>query len=195
MRQPGDRSPAPEALALVQDLANTVDVELADDGLRTVADLSAFCAAHGLGRLRFGADDVAPARRLREALRDVCRAHAGFDVPAESTAALDDLFGRAPLVLATGPAGEARPVPAPGLDGLPALTARLAAGVLTAVADGTWQRLKACSAPECRWVYYDRSPAGRSRWCTMSLCGSRAKMRAYRDRTRATGDRPRTGSG
>ncbi|MEU6854644.1 CGNR zinc finger domain-containing protein, partial [Actinacidiphila alni] len=29
-----------------------------------------------------------------------------------------------------------------------------------------------------------RSPSGRSRWCTMAICGSRAKMRAYRSRTR-----------
>ncbi|MFE7121750.1 CGNR zinc finger domain-containing protein, partial [Streptomyces sp. NPDC057654] len=32
----------------------------------------------------------------------------------------------------------------------------------------------------CQWVFYDRSPAGRGRWCSMAVCGSRAKMRAYR---------------
>ncbi|MFC7546452.1 CGNR zinc finger domain-containing protein [Plantactinospora sp. GCM10030261] len=41
-------------------------------------------------------------------------------------------------------------------------------------------RLKSCAAHPCRWAYYDHSPAGRSRWCTMSICGSRAKMRAFR---------------
>jgi predicted RNA-binding Zn ribbon-like protein len=39
------------------------------------------------------------------------------------------------------------------------------------------------AADTCRWVYYDRSPAGRSRWCTMSLCGARNKMRKYRARS------------
>ncbi len=72
--------------------------------------------------------------------------------------------------------------PAPGLEGIARFTARIAAGIATAVADGTWSRLKACEAHDCRWVFYDKSPAGRSRWCTMAVCGSRAKMRTYRAR-------------
>ena len=120
----------------------------------------------------------------------MCQAHAGVDLPAGTLAALDGMLARAPLTLAVDAAGNARALPAAGLAGLPALIASLAAGILAATADGTWPRLKACTAHECRWVYYDRSPAGRSRWCTMSLCGSRAKMRAYRDRTRVHGPRP-----
>ncbi|GAB3966811.1 CGNR zinc finger domain-containing protein [Plantactinospora veratri] len=184
MRQPGDRAPAPEALALVQDLANTIDIEMDRDGLRTVEDLAAFCAAHGLDGLTLDEADVAGARRLREALRDVCQAHAGIDVPPATLGVLDELFGRAPLRLVVDATGQAGALPGHGLDGLSALTAQLARGVLVAVADGTWARLKACTAHGCRWVYYDRSPAGRSRWCTMSICGSRAKMRAYRQRAR-----------
>ncbi|WP_251499189.1 CGNR zinc finger domain-containing protein, partial [Actinacidiphila cocklensis] len=65
------------------------------------------------------------------------------------------------------------------------LTAAVAAAIVRATADGTWPRLKACAADTCRWVYYDRSPAGRSRWCTMAICGSRAKMRTYRKSGRA----------
>lgn len=184
MRQPGDRAPAPEALALVQDLANTIDIEMDRDVLRTVDDLARFCAAHSLDGLAFDDPDVVAARRLREALRDVCQAHVGADLSAASQAVLDELLGSAPLRLAIDSVGGARAEPDPGLGGLPALTAHIATGILAAVADGTWPRLKACTAHECRWVYYDRSPAGRSRWCTMSICGSRAKMRAYRSRTR-----------
>lgn len=184
MPQPGDRAPAPASLALVQDLANTVDIEVGRDDLRTVADLAAFCAAHGLDGLTFAAADVERARRLREALRDVCQAHTGVDVPAATLAALDGEFRAAPLRVGIDPAGGARPVPVPGLAGFPALVAEVGRTVLTAVVDGTWPRLKACAAHECRWVYYDHSPAGRSRWCTMSICGSRAKMRTYRRRGR-----------
>lgn len=184
MLQPGDRAPAPAPLAAVQDLANTVDIEAGRDALRTVDDLAAFCAEHGLPGLTLGPADVAEARRLREALRDVCQAHTGTDVPAEVLATLDDQFRRAPLAVAVDPTGRARPVPVPGLPGVSALVAEIGRSILTAVADGTWPRLKACAAHECRWVYYDRSPAGRSRWCTMSICGSRAKMRAYRRRAR-----------
>ncbi|WP_112134797.1 CGNR zinc finger domain-containing protein [Glycomyces dulcitolivorans] len=184
MRQPGDRAPAPEALVILQDLVNTIDIEEDRDALRTVGDLAGFCSGHGLDDLVFDEADVDGARRLREALREVCQAHTGIDVPSATQAALDELLAAAPLRLVIGADGSARPEPAPGPAGLPALTARIATGILTAVADGTWPRLKACNAHECRWVYYDRSPAGRSRWCTMSICGSRAKMRNYRNRSR-----------
>jgi predicted RNA-binding Zn ribbon-like protein len=70
--------------------------------------------------------------------------------------------------------------PVVGLTGTDALTALVAAAVAASVVDGNWPRLKACASDTCRWVYYDRSPAGRSRWCTMAICGSRAKMRTYR---------------
>ncbi|MET8067398.1 CGNR zinc finger domain-containing protein, partial [Micromonospora sp. NPDC005313] len=78
----------------------------------------------------------------------------------------------------------ARPAPAPGLAGVDLLVAEVGRVVLDAVAAGTWPRLKACAAHGCRWVYYDHSPGGRSRWCTMGICGARAKMRAYRERRR-----------
>jgi predicted RNA-binding Zn ribbon-like protein len=83
-------------------------------------------------------------------------------------------------VLTIDDAGAARAVPAARLDGSAALIATVAAAILDAVAAGTWPRLKSCAAHRCQWVYYDHSPAGRGRWCTMSICGSRAKMRAYR---------------
>jgi predicted RNA-binding Zn ribbon-like protein len=178
----GERAPAPGPLALVQDLVNTVDLEAADDRLRGVSDLAAFASAHDLGPLDFGERDLADVRELREALRDACQAHAGTDLPEASAAALERLLGRAPLVLAVGADGGATLRPAAGLSGAAALTAHVAAVVAAAVADRTWPRLKACVAEDCRWAYYDRSPAGRGRWCTMAVCGSRAKMRAYRSR-------------
>ncbi|HEV8222171.1 MAG TPA: CGNR zinc finger domain-containing protein [Streptosporangiaceae bacterium] len=42
--------------------------------------------------------------------------------------------------------------------------------------------LKSCPGHLCGWAFYDRSAAARSRWCSMQLCGSRAKMRTYRAR-------------
>ena len=47
---------------------------------------------------------------------------------------------------------------------------------------GTWARLKCCPGRRCGWAFYDRSASSRSRWCSMQICGARAKMRAYRDR-------------
>ncbi|KPC94638.1 CGNR zinc finger domain-containing protein [Streptomyces albus] len=177
----GDRK-APESLLLVQELANTLDIESGTDRLRTADDLERFSHDHGLTALRLDKHDLAGLRELREALRAACLAHTGAPVPPEAAEALARHLGEAPLTLRIGPQGEAGLHPAPGLTGLPALTARLAAGVAAAAADGTWQRLKACEAHTCQWVYYDRSPAGRSRWCSMAVCGSRAKMRTYRAR-------------
>lgn len=181
--QPGERTPAPEPLVLVQDLVNTVDLEMEQDALTRPAELSTFCADHGLPGLRFDWDDLEQVVTLREAVRDVCQAHAGVDVPAQSLAVLDRLLAEAPLRLALSADGGATVRPAEGLRNVHALVAQLAADITASVAAGTWPRLKACAADTCRWVYYDRSPAGRSRWCTMSLCGARNKMRKYRART------------
>ncbi|GIG88806.1 CGNR zinc finger domain-containing protein [Plantactinospora endophytica] len=180
MRQPGDRAPAPGPLALVQNLLNTVDIEAGRDRLRTIAELTAFAARHGATGLGFTDADVTETRRFREALRDACRGHAGSQVPAASTAALRYTLATSPLLLTIDADGAARAVPVAGLGGSAALIADVAAAILNAAAVGTWPRLKACAAHRCQWVYYDHSPAGRGRWCTMSVCGSRAKMRAYR---------------
>jgi predicted RNA-binding Zn ribbon-like protein len=182
MRQPGDRAPAPGRLALVQDLANTADLEAGLDRLRTVDDLDVFCIDHRLGEVGASQADLEAVRALREALRDACSANGGWDLPESSRRTLGRLFARAPLVAAVRPDGRVTPVPAPALTGVPALTARLAAAVLVGTADGTWRRLKACQAQPCRWVFFDHSPGGQGRWCTMSICGARAKMRAYRAR-------------
>ncbi|NED12274.1 CGNR zinc finger domain-containing protein, partial [Streptomyces sp. SID9124] len=85
----------------------------------------------------------------------------------------------APLRVTVDAAGGAALCP---VEEPPGLTARIAAAVAAASADGTWARLKACEAADCHWAYYDRSPAGRRRWCSMSVCGARAKMRTYRAR-------------
>jgi len=184
VEQPGERPAAPGPLRLVQDLVNTVDLEQGDDVLSDPEALAAWARRQGAdpGRAGFGRAGLADVLELREALRDVCSAHAGAAVPAHRLASLDRLLAAAPLRLAVDAEGGARVVAAPGLAGAAALTARVAEAVAAAVADGTWPRLKTCSMDSCRWAYYDRSPGGRSRWCTMAICGSRAKMRAYRGR-------------
>jgi predicted RNA-binding Zn ribbon-like protein len=54
------------------------------------------------------------------------------------------------------------------------------ATMLAAMLDGTWSRLKACR--NCHWSFYDYSPNRSATWCSMQLCGNRAKTRAYRKR-------------
>ena len=45
-------------------------------------------------------------------------------------------------------------------------------------------RIRECDAPDCNWLFLDRSRGGRRRWCDMSVCGNRAKARRYYERHR-----------
>ncbi|MDT0346807.1 CGNR zinc finger domain-containing protein [Streptomyces litchfieldiae] len=176
---------APDGLALIEELINTLDVEAGRDSLARPDELAALSRRAGAP---LTAADVPGLRRLREALRAVCLAHAGHrPLPPDRAEVLAGLFADAPLVLhLDGVTGATELRPAPGArPGLPAFTARVAAVVATAEANGTWRRLKACEAETCHWAYYDHSPAGRRRWCSMQTCGARAKMRAYRAKRQA----------
>ncbi|MEE1938577.1 CGNR zinc finger domain-containing protein [Streptomyces sp. TRM 70361] len=191
MEQPEDRDPTPPGLRLVRDLINTLDVGTGADSLATEDGLAAFAHTHRLTGPGLTKRDLPGIVRLREGLRAVCLAHnSGTPVPPETAVGLAALLRRTPLAVVFDAAGTATLEPVlPGPDGpgetatgAAALTARIAAAVAAAAADGTWTRLKACEAGDCHWAYYDRSPAGRRRWCDMAVCGSRAKMRAYRAR-------------
>ncbi len=72
---------------------------------------------------------------------------------------------------------------APGGEGTAAGLAGLLLIAAEAATAGTWSRLKVCSADNCRWAFYDRSPTRSGCWCSMAVCGSRAKSRAFRRRT------------
>lgn len=45
-------------------------------------------------------------------------------------------------------------------------------------------RLRPCANDECRLFLLDRSRANRARWCSMAVCGNRAKARRHYERTR-----------
>ncbi|MFE6162328.1 CGNR zinc finger domain-containing protein [Streptomyces sp. NPDC056486] len=165
-----DRAPAPGGLALIQALVNTLDLESGADALDTSEGRAPFGLAPGA--------ETGAARELRESLRVACLAHAGHG-PHTAAPALSQLLAGAPLLVRVDAEdGSASLAPVEP----DALVSRVALAIAEAVAAGTWSRLKACEAPDCHWAYYDRSPAGRSRWCDMGVCGARAKMRAYRAR-------------
>jgi hypothetical protein len=55
--------------------------------------------------------------------------------------------------------------------------------VLALIAGATsWDRVKVCSAEDCRWAFYDASRNHSRTWCSMSDCGNKAKARAFRAR-------------
>ncbi|KAA1020824.1 hypothetical protein FVA95_20735 [Pseudonocardia sp. EV170527-09] len=45
-------------------------------------------------------------------------------------------------------------------------------------------RLRPCANDACRLFLLDRSRANRARWCSMAVCGNRAKARRHYERTR-----------
>jgi predicted RNA-binding Zn ribbon-like protein len=71
-----------------------------------------------------------------------------------------------------------------GKDELESGVAVLLAIAARAMIDGRWQRLKACPGEHCGWVFYDYSRNNSSRWCSMAVCGGRAKARAHYQRRR-----------
>lgn len=63
--------------------------------------------------------------------------------------------------------------------------ARVVQPLVDAIAGGDTGRFRICANDGCRWVFEDTSRAGRRRWCDMSSCGNRAKVRRYRSRHKA----------
>jgi predicted RNA-binding Zn ribbon-like protein len=45
-------------------------------------------------------------------------------------------------------------------------------------------RIRVCAAPDCGLLYLDQSRTGSRLWCSMQRCGTRAKVRAHRERGR-----------
>jgi predicted RNA-binding Zn ribbon-like protein len=45
--------------------------------------------------------------------------------------------------------------------------------------DANPARIRKCANPECTLRFYDVSKAGARRWCSMAVCGNRAKSRSH----------------
>jgi predicted RNA-binding Zn ribbon-like protein len=54
------------------------------------------------------------------------------------------------------------------------------------LADDAPSRLRVCANEGCRYLFVDRSPTGRRRWCDMRTCGNQAKVARHRARARAS---------
>ena len=69
-------------------------------------------------------------------------------------------------------------------DELAQARAAIAGSLAHYLADHDVDRLRVCANDGCRWLFVDRSPAGRRRWCDMRTCGNRAKVARHRARAR-----------
>jgi len=52
------------------------------------------------------------------------------------------------------------------------------------LASGRLDKVRRCANPECLYLFFDESRAGKRRWCTMSSCGNRAKARRHYHKSR-----------
>lgn len=175
-------SRAPGDLELIREFVNTLDVEDGAEQLTSPAALAAWFRDRGLMRGRTATrSDLAQARRVREALRALLLANNGVSAGKEAAALLDRTARRSGLGVRFR-LGEGRLEPtAAGVDGA---LGRLLAIAAAAMLDGTWARLKACRAEDCRWAFFDHARNSSRAWCSMEVCGNRAKARAYRSRRR-----------
>lgn len=135
------------------------------------------------------AEILAEARELREAI-DACVTALvdGAPVPADAIAHIDGWLkyagARPQLVLdaAGAPVLGERPEGHSPRRALGAI-ALDAARMLGDPAER--ERVRVCASDTCSARFYDRSPAGRRRWCSMRTCGNEAKARRHRARCRS----------
>src|ERR687896_278705 len=183
--EPGDRAPAPGSLRLVQVFVNTNDLEGGPELLSDPAALRDWLVEAGLlaPHEPVTDEDHARAIELREAIRELVSAHAGLPHAPAATEVVNRAGERAGLrPVLDDPATRFEPS-AGGVDGA---LGRIVAAIHAGIAEGTWERLKACERDVCRWAFYDRSKNRSGHWCSMAVCGQREKnRRAYRRRRAA----------
>jgi predicted RNA-binding Zn ribbon-like protein len=69
-------------------------------------------------------------------------------------------------------------------DRLDQARATIASSLAQFLADDAPSRLRVCANAGCRYLFVDRSPTGRRRWCDMRTCGNQAKVARHRARAR-----------
>ena len=179
--QPKGRVPAPGELALVQSFLNSRwDLERDRvEVLASVEALAGWLSARGLlaDDRRLTDDDLARALAVREGLRAMAFANNGHPLDERATEAMGGASEAASLRIRLEPDG-ARFLPNTDA-GLEGAIGVLYAIVARAMADGSWERLKACPGRRCGWVFYDRSRNQSARWCATRICGDQERARAY----------------
>jgi predicted RNA-binding Zn ribbon-like protein len=169
---------------LIQDYVNTLhkDIHGDEEDLATPAELTSWLAANQLGQpgVKAGAADLRQAKELREALRTLLLAKNEVEV---DEAPAQDVLDRMACKARVGLRFEnGEPALVPTASGVTGALGRIVVAVHDAVADGSWQRLKACRCRDCEWAFVDTAKNQSRAWCSMRSCGNREKARAYRAR-------------
>jgi predicted RNA-binding Zn ribbon-like protein len=182
------RAEIPAAALVVKDFVNSVDLAAGTEQLSSPAALGSWLNEHGMGddTPGLGAVDLAKVIAVREGLRQLLLVNAGHTPDNTVLDRFNTMLGSTSLVACFDASGD-RTLAAADSAPVAVAVAALLCAVDRTRADGVWERLKVCARDECRWAYYDASRNRSGRWCSMTDCGNRVKMkRAYAARTLRT---------
>jgi predicted RNA-binding Zn ribbon-like protein len=154
------------------------------DELQTVEAANSWLLSRGLldSGDELSAEGLAALLELRELLRTLAVANTHGPLDPAASEALNSLAQSAPLILEFDADG--RVVLRPASGGSSPAIARLLAILFESMRDGSWQRLKRCPGNGCPFTFYDSSRNRTGTWCSMAVCGNRAKVRSYQARKR-----------
>lgn len=168
---------APGNLELVRAFVNSLDLERQVEEFATAESLGLWLSSRGL--IAAECPVTRGERELAVQVREVLRELSGGRL--RDPTVLDDVARLADITLSFGL--DAKPTFTPRRGGVIGAIGTILVIMATAAVDGTWVRLKVCSAEDCRWMFYDRSRNRSGTWCQMAECGNRAKVRAFRSRS------------
>jgi predicted RNA-binding Zn ribbon-like protein len=163
---------APGQLELVRRFVNTESMETGAELISSARELSTWATSEGVPVGSATSEDLSQALRIRQILRVSIEARSA---PAE----LDSLAELFPARLSFAP-----PTLEPHGGHAKGLLGNLLIATWSALHEGTWDRLMACTNEHCRWIVYDHSKSKTVQWCSDKACGSRARAQRYRDRQR-----------
>ena len=133
---------------------------------------------------------LAQARDLREAVDLLLVATLDQrPAPGEAITLVDDwlVFAgvRPQLVLAPDGSGSAQLTERAAADSPRRALGMVALDAAEMLGTAQRARIRICASETCSGRFFDRSPAGARRWCSMRTCGNEAKVRRHRARHRA----------
>jgi len=181
---PAEETRISDDIELVSAFINTLEKNVTrpdEESFDSAEALGSWMNAHGIPPGDdLGPADVKRAIEFREAMRLLLLANNSGELDRDALRRLREAADEGLIRVEIHEDGEAFARPA--REGVPALFARLLAAVADSQCAGSWDRLKACAADDCQWAFYDTSRNRSRTWCSMEVCGNRAKTRAYRAR-------------
>lgn len=154
------------------------DGSVAVERLADPGDLLAWCDAVGFGNISLPTDrsSLREALHLRNALRSIVGLALRDDRPEKPDL---DILNRA---LASGVSASLVAGPFGGVvyTAQTPFTKAMAISAAALLSDAKEiSRVKMCPGERCGWLFVDESRNRRRQWCSMELCGNRAKAKRY----------------